>query len=187
MHAWIVALILSCCPQAPRATLDEVADAIDIAAHEVPLYSTDDGVERTVAELVAVASFESRFDPNAIAEDWAGFSYGLFQIHETNFARFHIGPKRARNPLDSARVALLLLRESHNLCGYLPLEDRLSEYASGRGLCSTREGLEDSRRKMAVVKRLLSLKIPRWIDLSPWDSSVIVCGRNENEHGSKHD
>lgn len=165
MVAWILSMMLLCAPAGVNTSrFWEVAEAIDVASHETPLYQTDDGVERTAAELVALAYYESRFDPMAVASDWAGFSWGLFQEHETNFPRLGITWRDAVTPLPAARAALVLLAESHRICRGRPLEEQLSEYASGRGTCSTPEGLRDSRVRMRLAASLLRRQPAYWVD-----------------------
>lgn len=170
MYPWILALlVLAAPPDASRADFPEIAQAIDVAAHESPLYVTEDppvGVARTVAELVAVATRESHLRPDAIGSDYAGFSYGLFQVHETNFSRLHLTWRQAITPLDATRAALVLLAESHRICRGRPIEEQLSEYASGRGRCDTPEGLRDSRNRMALARSLLARRPPYWTDTS---------------------
>ena len=170
MFQWILALlVLAAPPDASREDFDAIAQAIDVAAHESPLYVTDereDGVARTVVELVAVATRESHLRPDAIGSDYAGFSYGLFQLHETNFLRLHLTWREAIAPLAGTRAALVLLAESHRVCRGRPIEEQLSEYASGRGRCDTPEGLRDSRNRMALARSLLARRPPYWTDTS---------------------
>lgn len=168
MHTWILALlVLAAPPDASRPDFEEIATAIDVAAHEAALYPGEDGVARTVAELVAVAARESHLRPGAAASDWAGFSYGLYQIHETNFASLGITWVDATTPLPASRAALKLLAESHRVCRALPLEDQLSDYASGMGRCDVPEALRASRNRMTLAAWLLARQPVRWVDLSP--------------------
>lgn len=166
MHDWILALlVLAAPPDAAKKDFDEIADAIDEAAHESPLYATDDGVERTVAELVAIAVRESHLRPYAVGVDWAGFSYGLFQIHETNFARLGIDWKDAMTPGAAARAALVLLAESHRVCRERPLEEQLAHYASGGPTCDVPAGLAASRNRMALAGRLARARtVAHWVE-----------------------
>ena len=164
MLQWILSLMIFACPTAPRYDFMDIAKAIDVAAHEAPLYKSDDGVERTVVELVAVGAWESAFKADAVASDWAGFSRGWAQVHDSNLPRLGITLIDAVTPLPAAKAALKLMAESHRICRHLPLEDQLSEYASGRALCDTPEGLRDSKNRMGLAARLLRVKGPRWVE-----------------------
>jgi hypothetical protein len=164
MEMWILALFALCAPpDASRGDFPEIARAFDVAAHEAPLYATDDGVERTVRELVALATRESHLRPDAMGADWAGFSFGLFQIHETNFPRLGITWHEAISPLASARIALKLLAESHRVCRARPLAEQLGHYASGGPTCDVPEGLAASRNRMALAERLARVRV-FWMD-----------------------
>jgi hypothetical protein len=167
MAIWILSLMQLLVPHAPYAdTFPATAAAIEKVAHEAPLYDDDDGVVRTVAELVSLSFHESRFDPRAV--DKAHTSYGLTQIDASNLANLGLAKiEQLYDPETNLRAALKLMRISHRLCRWRPIEDGLANYASGGGTCSVPAGLEASRRRMRFAARLLKKHPPRWVDVSP--------------------
>ena len=154
-------------PHAPYAdTFPATAAAIEKVAHEAPLYDDDDGVVRTVAELVSLSFHESHFDPRAV--DKSGQSFGLTQIDVSNLG--NLGLKSRDELFDietNLRAALKLMRISHRLCRQRPREDALANYASGGGTCSVPEGLVASRRRMRLAATLLKNHPPKWVEVSP--------------------
>jgi hypothetical protein len=167
MAIWILSLMHLLVPRAPYAdTFPETAAAIEKVAHEMPLYEDDDGVVRTVAELVSLSFHESRFDPRAI--DKGKQSFGLTQIDGSNLEGLGLSRlEELFDPETNLRAALKLMRISHRLCRRHPIEEALANYASGGGTCSVPEGLEASRRRMRFAAALLRRHPPRWVDLSP--------------------
>jgi len=167
MAAWILSLMQLLVPHAPYAdTFPQTAAAIDQVAHESPLYDDDDGIVRTAAELVSLAFHESRFDPRAV--DKEGTSLGLAQVDVSNLA--NLGLERREqlfDPLTNLRAALRLMKISHRLCRFRPLEDALANYASGGGTCAVPEGLVASRRRMRLALKLLKKHPPWWVETSP--------------------
>jgi hypothetical protein len=167
MAVWILSLMQLLVPHAPYAdTFPATAAAIEKVAHESPLYDGDDGVVRTVAELVSLSFHESHFDPRAV--DKTGQSFGLTQIDLSNLGT--LGLKSVEQLFDAEtnlRGALKLMQISHRLCRQRPLEDGLANYASGGGTCSVPEGLIASRRRMKLAMALLKKHPPRWVDASP--------------------
>lgn len=164
MVAWIVSLILYLHGAVAASTAHQIAESIDAAAEARPLYRGDFAVERTIAELVAIAHREGHFEINAIGSDGFGESYGLYQIHETNLKRLGITREEAlSDPKAQTEAALTLLRESHRVCHNVPLEEQLAHYASGRGRCDIPEAVADSRNRMQLALRLFARR-PRWIE-----------------------
>jgi hypothetical protein len=167
MAVWILSLMQLLVPHAPYAdTFPATAAAIEKVAHEAPLYDDDDGVVRTVAELVALSFHESHFDPRAV--DKGGTSFGLTQVDASNLGM--LGLKSTSDLFDpetNLRAALKLMRISHRLCRQRPIEDALANYASGGGTCSVPEGLVASRRRMKLAAALLRQHPPRWVEVSP--------------------
>ena len=167
MHAWILALLaLVATPESQRDRFGEIATAIETAASARPLYSSDDGPQRTVAELVALAARESHLVVQAVGYDDYGRSFGLFQVHETNFDRLGVMAEETSDPMEAVSMALTLLAESHRVCRARPSEEQLSEYASGMGRCDTPEGIRDSRNRMHLASWLLKTRPPFWTSRS---------------------
>jgi hypothetical protein len=167
MAIWILSLMQLLVPHAPYAdTFPATAAAIEKVAHESPLYEDDDGIVRTVAELVSLSFHESRFDPRAV--DKGKQSFGLTQIDASNLSNLGLAKhEQLFDPETNLRAALKLMRISHHLCRRRPPEDGLANYASGGGTCSVPEGLEASRRRMRFAAALLRRHPPRWVDVSP--------------------
>jgi membrane-bound lytic murein transglycosylase MltF len=167
MAAWILSLMHLLVPNVPYAdTFSATAAAIEKVAHEAPLYDDDDGVVRTVAELVALSYHESKFYPRAV--DKTGTSFGLTQIDESNLKNLGLKSREELfDPETNLRAALKLMRISHRLCKWHPREDALANYASGGGTCSVPEGLVASRRRMKLAAALLRKHPPHWVDASP--------------------
>jgi hypothetical protein len=167
MAIWILSLMQLLVPHAPYAdTFPATAAAIEKVAHESPLYDTDDGVVRTVAELVSLSFHESRFDPRAI--DKTKTSFGLAQVDASNLANLGLSRhEELFDPETNLRAAIKLMRISHRLCRRRPIEDGLANYASGGGTCSVPEGLKASRQRMRFAAALLRRHPPRWTDVSP--------------------
>jgi membrane-bound lytic murein transglycosylase MltF len=167
MYIWILGLMQLLVPNAPYAdTFPATAAAIEKTAHEDPLYADDDGVVKTVAELVALAYHESKFNPRAV--DKGGTSLGLTQVDVSNLS--HLGlTKREQlfDPETNLRAALKLMRISYRLCRYHPRDERLANYASGGGTCSVPAALIESRRRMRLADRLLRRHPPRWVERLP--------------------
>lgn len=152
MTAWILALILLCAPaDADQARLPEIAAAIDAAAG---------GDTELAATLVALACRESHFRPDAVSADRAGYAWGTWQIHESNFHRLGISWDDATDPTVAANVAARMVTESARVCRTHPREERLGHYASGGPTCDVPEGLAASRNRMALAKWLLHARPP---------------------------
>ena len=167
MAAWILSLMQLLVPHAPYVdTFPATAAAIEKVAHEAPLYDDDDGVVRTVAELVALSYCESHFDPRAV--DKTKTSFGLTQIDASNLK--NLGLKSHEQLFDAEtnlRAAIALMKISHRLCRWRPREDALANYASGGGTCAVPEGLVASRRRMKLAAALLRRHPPHWVEASP--------------------
>jgi hypothetical protein len=154
MVAWILVLMLALQPRAPwRDSYEETAKAIaNVVTEEAPLFAGAEAKERTAALLVALAWAESRFDPKAVGDH--GRSVGLYQIFSANLPTSE-GFKREDilgNPTNATRVALRMLRQSMNVCGKRPIEERLGWYASGNAQCA--KGLPESRFRVGLGQRI---------------------------------
>lgn len=161
MSHWILMLMLALVPHAPyESTFPATAAAIDRAAHEAPLYAGEDGPARTAAELVAVAWFESRFDPRAVGDH--GASLGLFQVGKSNVQRLGVAMDDLFDPYRAARAALTMMRASFAVCRVNPKEERLAHYAAGGNDC-TRGGRE-SRHRTALASHLLRAHRVIWVE-----------------------
>ena len=150
-------------PHAPYAdTFPATAAAIDKVAHEAPLYDGEDAVVETAVDLVALAYYESRFDPKAV--DKKKTSYGLTQIDGSNLKSLGLTKEELFDPETNLRAALKLMRISYRLCRYRPHDERLANYASGGPTCSVPEGLVESRRRLKLAAALLRKHPVKWTE-----------------------
>ncbi|HZU82989.1 MAG TPA: hypothetical protein VE987_08740, partial [Polyangiaceae bacterium] len=113
-------------------------DAVSVALdeNEAPLYDGPDARTETALLMLAVASFESSFSKrvdDGIRRGDHGHSYCLMQI-QVGFGTTREG-WTGRQLIDNRRLcfraALHILQASFAACRKLPMEDRLSAYASG--------------------------------------------------------
>ena len=161
MAHWILTLMLALVPGSPyEGTFAATAAAIDQAAHEAPLYPGEDGPARTAAQLVALAWFESRFDPKAVGDH--GNSLGLFQVGVSNLASLGIERDDLFDPKKAADAALRMIRTSFVVCRVRPKEERLAHYAAGGPDCS--KGGNESRHRTALAARLLRAHRVTWTE-----------------------
>jgi hypothetical protein len=166
MVPWIISLLIALVPNPPKETdYTAVARAIDAAAHEFPLPG-EDGVVEMATELSVLAWAEGGMRVDAVAQDYAGFSWGLWQIHESNFKRLGISRLDAMNPMVAAKAAAKLILESHRICRKEPVANQLAEYAAGLGRCDIPEGVQASQVRMGRAQRLLKEHPPRWSNLN---------------------
>jgi hypothetical protein len=143
----------------PNESHDEVMDRYESIARdaatvaldpdEAPLFDGPDGRTRTALLMLSVASFESgyrkRVDEGRGRGD-NGRSFCLMQIRVGTGATKEgwTGPDLVEDRTRCFRAALHILRKSFGICHSLPVEDRLSAYASG----SCGLGTEASRRRV---------------------------------------
>jgi hypothetical protein len=103
---------------------------------ETPLFDGADGRTETALLMLAVASYESSFSKrvdDGIRRGDHGYSYCLMQIHVGSGATRE--GWNARQLIEDRklcfRAALHILQASFTACRSLPVDDRLSAYASG--------------------------------------------------------
>ena len=163
MAIWILKLMQLLIPHAHYAdTFPATAAAIDKVAHEAPLYEGENAVVETAVDLVALAYYESRFDPKAV--DKKKTSYGLTQIDGSNLKSLGLTKEQLFDPETNLRAALKLMRISYRLCRYRPHDERLANYASGGPTCSVPEGLVESRRRLKLAAALLRKHPVKWTE-----------------------
>lgn len=144
MLTWIISLMLLLQPQAPwKANYESTAVGILEGAKAEPLFQGESGLRRTVALDVALAWFESRFDPSAVGDN--GRSRGLYQVQ-------YVGD--VEPVLQQTIRANQMIKESFRVCRYKPFEERLGWYASGGNGCSNAGGLKASRHRVLKAKWL---------------------------------
>lgn len=120
-------------------------DAASVAfdESEEPLFSGSDGRAQTALLMLAVASYESSYlqavDEGSRRGDH-GSSYCLMQVHVGNgmTPEGWTGKQLVEDRQLCFRAALHILHHSFTMCRALPIEDRLSAYASGHCYESSR-------------------------------------------------
>lgn len=131
-----------------KDTYPATAEAIAEAAAAHPLFKGENGDKRTVSVMVAVADFESKFNPKAVGDcpdkDSNGMcvpgseprSFCTFQIHNSNFK--FLGVTKMQLLEDTklcATSGLRMMHKSFETCkGWKPTE-LLNQYATGGGVC----------------------------------------------------
>lgn len=164
MTAWIAALLVLCVGTSTYVPDPRVVRAVDRVAHLHPLFRGDDGVVRTAAYLVAISHREGHLDPEALSTDEFGVAAGLGQISQTNFKRLGVTLEDMLDPEKNLLATATLLEESLRICKDSPPEERLAEYAGGRGNCTFPEAVRDSRNRVALAEYLLRAKRPTWVE-----------------------
>ena len=181
MAAWVKALLLSLSAWLyPGAFVGgDVSHFADVVARVVAEHG---GGPEVAAELSVLFMTEGHGDPRAVGGDAFGKSYGGWQVHETTLRRYAERNPVLRflsdeelmfDPWANCSLAADLLVESHRVCASRPPEEQLGWYASGGNGCSVPEGLEASRVRMAIMRRLLwehpyfYVPEPIWVDRSP--------------------
>ena len=115
------------------------AAAVAMDGGEEPLFGGTNGRSETAILMLSIASFESSFKKkvdDGIGRGDHGRSYCLMQIHVGNGTTPEgwSGPELIDNRQRCFRAALHILRGSFGVCHGLPMEDRLSAYATGQCL-----------------------------------------------------
>lgn len=147
--AWVLKMMIAIQPVAPwRDTYERTADAIAEASNDTPLFDGDDGPARTGSLLVAIAEYESSFNPRAIGDKKR--SYCLGQIHNSNHAALGVTADALLDDVKlCVRTMVRMARTSMRICASHPLVERLSQYASGGGECIANDkGIHRMRRAM---------------------------------------
>jgi hypothetical protein len=149
MSAWVPLHAHAEQQEDTRARYEAIArDAVEVAYDEAeaPLFPGPQGRAETALFMLAIASFESGFrksvdDGTRLGDH--GRSYCLMQIRVGDGATTEgwTGSQLVTDRTLCFRAGLHILRGSFNACRKLPLEDRMSAYATGRCI----EGEEKSR------------------------------------------
>jgi hypothetical protein len=169
LAAWVLSLLTALAPQAPWTdTYGASARAIARVSLARPLFQGASGPAKTGALLAAVGLFESSLRPDAegdCTKDGKGVksvsgrcppgatphSWCFFQVNESNFATLGITRAQIQGSVEvCADAAIELAHVSFGICRARPLEDRLAQYAAGKGGCGgpNGEGLAESRHRV---------------------------------------
>jgi hypothetical protein len=148
--SYLVAAMLAWVPlhaHAPIETRDDAMARYESIARDVasvalddaedPLFGGSDGRTQTAVLMLAVASFESGYRKvvdEGIRRGDHGRSYCLMQIRVGSGATREgwSGTQLVEDRKLCFRAALHILRASFSVCRKLPVDDRLSAYATGR-------------------------------------------------------
>lgn len=135
MIAWILTLMILLQPSAPwKDTYEITAQGIRDGAIEFPVFSGDNGVEKTIALDVSLAWFESRFNRHAIGDH--GAAHGLYQVHAPE----------AETVKQQTVEANRMIKQSFKACANRVNTEWLGWYAAGGNDCT--RGLRESRHRM---------------------------------------
>ena len=131
---------------------DVVSVAFD--QNETPLVDEPGGRARTALLLLSVASYESGFREavdNGERRGDHGASYCLMQIRvgDGTTSEGWSGADLIADRTRCFRSALHILRRSFNVCRYLPVDDRMSAYATGH--CMRDSSVSRARVDRAVA------------------------------------
>lgn len=173
---WVLAVMREAIPASSQKqgvyfTYDETAAAIAEAASARPIFAGRAGALKTAALLLAIAYYESSFDPKAIGDNNA--SFGLYQIQPPTvkygegvtgipeMGNFAMTANVLLLPRDASLVALSLIKTSLRICGAFPWHERLGWYAAGQNGC------QEKGRKKSVSRMLLAEKFVREHPVTP--------------------
>jgi hypothetical protein len=144
-------------PEDAQARYEAIARdvaAVVLDEDETPIFSGPGGRARTGLLLLSVASYESYFrkdvdDGTRLGDH--GRSFCLMQIHVGDGVTREgwSGPELVADRKRCVRAALHILLGSFGACRRLPLDDRLSAYATGR--CE--EGSDASRARVGRARK----------------------------------
>jgi hypothetical protein len=147
--AYLVAAMVGWVPlrvHAPIESVDEASSrydsiAEDVAAvamdeEEAPLFGGPDGRIQTALLMLSVASFESGYrkkvdDGRGLGDHGRSFCLMQIKVGRGVTREGWTGQDLVTDRKRCFRAALHILRTSFGVCHDLPLEDRLSAYASG--------------------------------------------------------
>jgi hypothetical protein len=153
---WVLAVMFKMQPTNAPGVLHsyaETSEAIAQASSEFPLFKGEDGPRKTAALLLAIAWYESRFNPTAIGDH--GQSVGLFQIQIATAKELHsdVTGNMLLSPRDAAPIALAVIRESYRVCGRAGWDEKLGWYAAGGNGCKD-AGKQKSIHRMHMAERI---------------------------------
>jgi hypothetical protein len=146
MTAWIPVRAHLSPPEDTIARYESIArDAATVAFDEAeqPLFSGPEGRVRTALLMLSIASFESSYQRAVDIGDGRGDhgnSYCLMQIQvgDGTTREGWTGRQLVTDRTKCFRAALHILHGSFYVCRNLPIEDRMSAYATGRCVENTR-------------------------------------------------
>lgn len=144
MIGWIVTLMMLLEPMGNG--YKSIAEGMNDGAFEVPLFAGENAHAKTLAVLVSLAWFESRFRTDALGD--SGKSRGLYQVQAKEVPT---------DPKGQTVQAAKMIKESFRVCKDKTLVEKLGWYAAGGPDCE--RGLRESRNRMKKAFWLL-LKVP---------------------------
>jgi hypothetical protein len=152
MTAWVPAKAHPESPEDTATRYESIAHAaVEVALDpsEEPLFDGPDGRAQTALFMLSIASFESSYRKTVdlgFGRGDHGHSYCLMQIRvgEGTTREGWTGRQLVTDRSLCFRAALHILHGSFNICRRLPVEDRMSAYATGRCI----ENAEISRSRV---------------------------------------
>jgi len=154
---WVLAVMRRALPQNDITvfqTYDEIAEAIALASNDDPVFDGPEGPMKTASLLLAIAFYESRFNPRAIGDH--GESFGLFQI-QVPTARLVVPDAVANTlllPRTAAPVATALIRLSKLQCRGYGWDAQLGWYGQGGPGCGA-AGRRATRPHMLMASKII--------------------------------
>jgi hypothetical protein len=156
MTTWVPIQAQREAPDDTTARYESIArDAAAVAfdPSEEPLFEGSDGRTQTALFMLSIASFESNYLRTVdlgVGRGDHGASYCLMQIRVgTGTTREGwTGRQLVTDRKLCFRAALHILHGSFNVCHALPVEDRMSAYATGRCI----EGLDVARQRIGRAR-----------------------------------
>lgn len=152
--AWIYAQMNRLEPSTPwRFSYGEIASAIADASNAHPIFPGEEGPKKTASILIAIARYESTFNPNALGdidENGKAHSFGLFQIQVPTA---NMSANLLLVPRDAAVVAINLIETSFKVCSAAPWDERLGWYAAGGPRCKE-SGREKSKVRLQLAEQI---------------------------------
>lgn len=146
----ILTIMVALQPSAPwRDSYEKTAIGIYEGAQAEPIFSGEYGIQRTIALDIAIAWFESRFNPQAVGDK--GKSWGLYQVQ---------GHGQSDDVKTQTIIANKMVLQSFRVCKSKPLDERLGWYAAGGNDCE--RGLRESRHRMGKAQWIFR----KWFGLS---------------------
>jgi hypothetical protein len=152
MTAWVPLRVQPELKEEAMARYESIArSAADVAEDEAeePLFAGPGGRTQTALLLLSVASMESGYRSSVDeglrrGDDGQSFCLMQLRVGSGTTAEGWSGDDLVRDRTRCFRAALHVLRGSFNVCRSLPIEDRMSAYATGQ----CRRGEEASRARV---------------------------------------
>jgi len=169
LSAYALSVMIAMHPVSPwQNTYETSAKAISTASIRNPIFGGVDGAAKTVALVIAVADFESGFQPDAggdcsettdkgiCAKGSKPHSFCMMQINESNFRGYRTTKEEILSNIDvCVSIGISMMKQSFAICRSRPLEERLAWYAGGGNNCPI--GLDATRKSNHRIAKAMWL------------------------------